>query len=272
MKKIVIFTIFSLFIFSVYAQKIAPNNSMLLPLPLHYSHDSVHLNFGVLHVPEVKDSNDIAYNDTVIANIFFRKLSSKVDPNKVVLVVEYPVFKNTEDQIQSGQCPWITSTVRKKGFNKWVAADKREGNQYMKNLAFLSRFMNEYYSSSNVKDKTDTFGFPQVMIKQEKEIPNLVADSVIKRLVTIAEIQSFEENIKRICSNLRKQGYIPVVIAGRDHILALYEPCYIQVPSQKDEAVKGIYSSLSTIRVANFVMKDFFKKYNLILIKDAIWK
>ena len=239
-------------------------NNRLLPLPLD-SKDSVYLNFGVVHMPGVSKPTDMAYSDTVLANIFFEMLLPKVDPNKVVLVVEYPVYIKTEDQIESGQCIWITSAMKKMGFTKWVAADKRSSTtfEYMRNLNFLAGVMRQYYMSETIKNTADTFGFPKVSMKQVKEIPTASIDSIKSALLTVVSEHSFEKDLHRICMLLRKQGYVPVVIAGRDHVLALSEPCLVQVPSSQEEALKSVYTSLYSLRMMNLFKEDFFKKYNL---------
>jgi len=268
-----IYLLIAIAIIFCFSQTVAQKNnyepkSKLLALPLH-SKDVVFFNLGVMHVPEVKSTEDIAYNDTILVHVFFRALSKKVDPNKVVLVTEDQVFQYTEDKIQFAQSIWITPQMRKMGFNKWVGADKREDGTawYFRSYRFITSFLNEYYQIIADPKKVNFFGFDQVSIKQKKTIPKSVADSIIRHLNAIAETQSFEKNIKRVCTMLKKQGYIPVVVAGRAHVLALNEPCLVQVPPKMDEALKKISSDLNLIKCHDLLMKEFLKKYDLKILK-----
>ena len=256
-----LFVILSFFSIT-YSSAQKKDSSMLFSL-LIAPMDSIY-NFGVAHKMEVDIVNDNTYySDTSIANYFFRTLSQKIDPKRVVLVVENNVTKGNKDKIQTARNLWITPEMRKMGFNKWMASDNRKNKTawYQHSLVSLTNFLSEYYENKYSKEEIDIFGFPQVVIKQKKKIPEMISDSVVSWLPIVIEVKSFETNIKRICSLLINKGYVPIVVAGRSHVLALNQPCMIQVPSNYDDAVRLIFSDLNFIKGEDFIIKEYILRY-----------
>lgn len=228
-------------------------------------------NFGVMHRPEVHSPEDIAYSDTDLANAFFIMLARKVDPHKVVLVVEYPVFNHTIDKIQEKNCIWITHKMRSLGFTKFIAADRRgtETSEFMRKLRQWNDFFAKYYSLEYQKGKRDVYGFG-VYTFHAKNIPLAEAEKMFSSLSVLGENMSFEANLLRISTLVRKMGYVPVVVAGYDHVLSLKRPCMIQQKRKSaTETARAIQQELNMLNLSNFVHDDMLKTYNLVEKKNT---
>lgn len=219
------------------------------------------LNFGARHIPIV-DLGGIAYADTTVVNNYFQLLAKNVNPDRVILVVEEEFNEKDKDQIKKTHSVWITQTMEKLGFKSWIPADIRRSSTavYNHNLSSIAQFANEYYTSKVSYDSIGSFGFPLVKLSIKKPIPDVVADSMILCLSSVVELRDFEENIKRVCDLVKKNGYIPVVIAGFAHVLALGKPCVIMTVGTEQQVLSKVFSELSLIEVENFTKEYFFKK------------
>ncbi len=224
-------------------------------------------NIGVIHKDTIYDG-DMAYTDIDIINEHFRMLSKIIDPEKVVLVVEYPETICNMGMIttDSASAIWITPEMRKMGFTKWMPADTRprDANSYFRSMEYLNMVENKYFYITEKRDSIDYFGFPQIYLKQVEDIPKETEDSALKAIAIAAQDIFFEVNIKFICVKLRQEGYTPIVISGLVHTLALKEPCVIQVPIS--DAEDFIKKSLNEISGNHFMIRFLLKKRRLILI------
>ena len=231
-------------------------NYRLIALPLG-TKDSLFFNFGVEHKLEYS-AGELAYTDTNVANYFFEQLAKFVDVKKIILVTEE---KANNDIIQIDPSIWITKTMKSLGFNRWISADTRtsDAKWSSKSQTYLMSFLNQYCDTKFIKTKRDTLGLFSTSITIKKEYLDAVADSVVSCLTAVKEIQVFEKNILRICSMLKKQGYIPVVVAGKVHVMSLGLPCQIQIRYKKEKMLDNLYSDIFMIRGQNFLMERFKK-------------
>ncbi len=264
MKKIFRFLIF---LFS-YINSNGQSNQILVSLPLGKNGKGV-TNFGVSHTSGITHPGETAYSDTGIANHYFKLLSKEVNPENVVLVVEYPETPYTKDIVTTDTIlsAWITPEIRKLGFTKWIAADPRSQNDsyaYHTYRPYLAYIANKYFSIQQIKDSIDFWGFPEISFTQKDSIPKNVEDSCLRNILPVAGNVMFEINIKKICFSLRLAGYTPVVVAGSAHVLALREPCVIQVENLGMKSFDWLYEQLNIIKANRFLMKYFMKKNNFI--------
>ncbi len=271
----VIAIVFAAFIFSVPAFAQTTDNKgrssdKLLMLPIGKT-DQV-FNLGIAHKAKLDSSTEIAYSNTALADFFFERIARQIDPKRVVLVTEDIVYKGREDSVETKPSCWITPTMKKMGFTKWVAADKRsydEAETLKYGLAYrqVYSFMNEHYLQSYDDTKVRGYGLLKPEMTPKKDITDSAAKTLIPYLSVIAGDMSFEANLLRIRDKLADEGYVPIIVAGALHVLALSEPCAVQVPKNKEDAIKEIASDLYKIKGARIVLDIFLKKYDLEIVK-----
>lgn len=213
----------------------------LVTLPLGKKDDSVFA-FGSIH----GNGENKAYSDTALANSFFRELAKRVDPNKVVLVVELPSSRaeGGDKEIRTDQCPWITPEMRQMGFTKYIPADTRPGNaktieKGWKAMEEVEEIMRDFFDVYKL-DSLDNFELPILLIRENMiiaiEAPNYPDDFLgPEELFFVPEFRAFEANLLRVSDSLKKEGYVPVIAAGALHVLALGRPCAIQVERQPSD-------------------------------------
>jgi hypothetical protein len=226
-------------------------------------------NFGAMHKLGAIGPNDYWYQDTVSVNSFFRELARNVNPKKVVLITEKMV-RNYGDTIRETFSSWVTPEMKALGFKKWIPADNRKSDVgvYFQKLEDLASLMSIYYMGS-IKI-TDTLGYPTVTVTQTRT-PMLTANKnrIMSDLTAVEENYLFEKNLQRLCTLVRKKGFIPIIVAGREHVMNLHQPSVIQAwnlstdKETENEALRGYL----TTYVQHFVLNEYKTKYNWKLVE-----
>jgi hypothetical protein len=184
-------------------------------LPLGIKNNKRAEAFGIEHLASVNTESEMAYNDTNLANALFRILAKQIDPQRVVLILESPVFPNKKDSIEEGECNWITSEMRRLGFTRWITADTRPPDpewttSYNAGMNFLKEFTNTYlefsYPAFTPTGKTDFFDFPSPIFHCRKNIPKEKIAELKKNVFAVSECLLFEENIQRLFNVIEKKG------------------------------------------------------------------
>jgi len=203
----------------------------------------------------------VIYTDTALINNYFLSISKKVNPDSVVLVVEErPLFEKEENgEIQAGPCSFITPKMRKMGFVKWIAANNRPSEEKPRSdcYSFMDRYFesNYEYWPEYKENNLDNFGLPYYSIKQKGEIPDSALQKFIPCLTLIKGDRLFEENLKKIRDEVARQGYTPIIIAGRIHIDAIGERCVVQVKDYQN--YRGLAYDLYWIRLENYLLERY---------------
>lgn len=218
-------------------------------------------NIGVFHKPSITIGKETAYTDSTLINNYFQTLAEKIDTKKVVLVVEYPIksygqFFITEDSTQS---MWITQKMRSLGFRKWIATDTRivrDSAAYFNSRTYLFSFIEKYIQVIEYATK-DTLGFTNFSFSEKMSVPEKVLDTAMRAFALVFQDMIFEENMKTLCLKLKSMGFVPIIISGSAHTLALGEPCMIQIDGLGLERIK---EDVLFIKARQFLLKYFIQK------------
>ena len=202
---------------------------------------------GIHHPPSLKFSkHGRAYSDPSLINNFFQKLKdANINPEKVVLIVEEDVPENNQVLIREGNSIFVTPEMSSMGFKKWVPADTRakdspDTKKYFEAGNKLSQLINKYLKISTT-GKLDLNGLPILSFEFNKNIPKEDLETLkdCLRINAIPDI-AFEKNLMNIYTSLKKQGYKTIVLAGRQHTLALPIPSLFQTSKITNENEKNV--------------------------------